>query len=120
MIFMFPVVFVLTFGAAFGGLGDVQPVYDIGVINLDSAGSSGLAQTFIDALSNTTLLHVNVYTDNQTAQNDLSQGKVQAVIIIPAVFSKSLISYYNSPNNSSFWVNTILLLYLDNGSAVVT
>ncbi|MEM3503397.1 MAG: ABC transporter permease, partial [Nitrososphaeria archaeon] len=37
MIFLFPIVFVLTFGIAFGGLGSTQPVYDIGVINLDSA-----------------------------------------------------------------------------------
>ncbi|MEM3826962.1 MAG: ABC transporter permease [Nitrososphaeria archaeon] len=120
MIFLFPIVFVLTFGIAFGGLGSTQPVYDIGVINLDSANSSGSAQMFIDALSNITLLHVNVYSDNQTAQNDLEQGKVQAVIIIPATFSQSLSSYYASPNNPKCWMNTTLLLYLDRGSIVAT
>ncbi|MGQ9539293.1 MAG: hypothetical protein ACUVTE_06935 [Candidatus Bathycorpusculaceae bacterium] len=33
MIFLFPRVFVLTFGASFGGLGSSQPVYNIGVVN---------------------------------------------------------------------------------------
>lgn len=120
MIFLFPIVFVLTFGASFGGLGGSQPVYNIGVVNLDSTGSSGAAQTFIEALSNTTLLHVHVYADDQTAQSDLSQGKVQAVIIIPAVFSQSLASYYVAPKNPSSWVNATLLLYLDKGSVVAT
>jgi ABC-2 type transport system permease protein len=120
MIFFFPIVFVLTFGASFGGLGGSQPVYNIGVVNLDLAGSSGAAQTFIEALSNITLLHVHVYADNQTAQSDLSQGKVQAVIIIPAVFSQSLNSYYAAPNNPSGWVNATLLLYLDKGSVIAT
>lgn len=120
MIFLFPIVFVLTFGASFGGLGSSQPVYNIGVVNLDSAGSSGAAQTFIKALSDTTLLHVEVYADNQTAQSDLSQAKIQAIIIIPAVFSQSFASYYAAPNNPSGWVNTTLLLYLDKGSVVAT
>ncbi|MBX5321093.1 MAG: ABC transporter permease [Candidatus Bathyarchaeia archaeon] len=120
MIFLFPIVFVLTFGASFGGLGGSQPVYNIGVVNLDSAGCSGAAQTLIEALSNTTLLHVHVYADNQTAQNDLSQGKVQAVITIPAVFSQSLASYYAAPNNPGGWVNATVLLYLDKGSVVAT
>lgn len=120
MIFLFPIVFVLTFGASFGGLGSSHPVYNIGVVNLDSGGSSGVAQTFIEALSDTTLLHVEVYADNQTAQSDLSQGKIQAIIIIPAVFSQSFTSYYAAPNNPSGWVNTTLLLYLDKGSVVAT
>ncbi|MGB9684290.1 MAG: ABC transporter permease [Candidatus Bathyarchaeales archaeon] len=120
MIFLFPIVFVLTFGASFSGLGGSQPVYNIGVVNLDSAGSSGAAQTLIEALSNTTLLHVHVYADNQTAQNDLSQGKVQAVIIIPAVFNQSLASYYAAPNNPGGWVNATVLFYLDKGSVVAT
>ncbi|MGQ9539292.1 MAG: ABC transporter permease [Candidatus Bathycorpusculaceae bacterium] len=87
---------------------------------MDSAGSSGAAQTFIEALSDTTLLHVEVYADNQTAQSDLSQGKIQAIIIVPAVFSQSFASYYAAPNNPSGWMNTTLLLYLDKGSVVAT
>ncbi|MEM2250346.1 MAG: ABC transporter permease [Candidatus Bathyarchaeia archaeon] len=117
VIFLFPLVFVLTFGASFGGLGGSQPVYNIGVVNMDSGG---LSQAFIEALSNTTLLNVHVYADNQTAQNDLSQGKIQAAIIIPADFSQSLASYYAAPNKPSSWVNATVLLYLDKGSVVAT
>ncbi|MEM3873966.1 MAG: ABC transporter permease [Candidatus Bathyarchaeia archaeon] len=120
MIFLFPLVFVLTFGVSFGGLGNSQPVYNIGVVNLDSASSESAPQKFIEALSNTTLLHVQVYADNETAQNDLSQGKIQGVIIIPTVFSQSLASYYVAPNNPSSWINATILLYLDKGSVVAT
>jgi len=120
MIFLFPIVFVLTFGASLGGLGGSQPVYNIGVVNLDTAGSSSAAQKFIEALSNTTLLHVQVYNDNETAQSDLSQGKVQAVIIIPSTFSQSLDSYHAAPYDPSRWVNATVSLYLDKGSVVAT
>jgi len=41
MIFLFPVVFVLAFGASFGGIGGGQYVtYQLGVVNMDQAGSS--------------------------------------------------------------------------------
>ncbi|MEM0058129.1 MAG: ABC transporter permease [Candidatus Bathyarchaeia archaeon] len=117
MIFLFPLVFVLTFGASFGGLGSSQPVYNIGVVNMDSGS---LSQAFIEALANTTLLRVHTYADSQTAQNDLSQGKIQAVIVIPADFSQSLASYFAAPNNPGSWVNATVLLYLDKGSVVAT
>lgn len=37
MIFLFPAVFVLTLGAAFGGFGSPPPAYPGGVVNLDQA-----------------------------------------------------------------------------------
>jgi len=117
MIFLFPVVFVLAFGASFGGLGGTQPVYNIGVVNMDYAN---LSQAFIAALSDTKILSVQVYADNQTAQNDLSQGKVQAIIVIPESFSQSLISYHEEPNDPSKWINATVSLYLDKGSVVAT
>ena len=122
MIFLFPVVFVLAFGASFGGIGGGQPVtYQIGVVNMDQTGSSQQwSQGFIDALSNTTILNVQVYTNNQTAQDDLTQGKVQAVMIIPSVFSESVASYQTAPNDPSRWVNATVPLYLDKGSIIAT
>ncbi|MGB9714064.1 MAG: ABC transporter permease [Candidatus Bathyarchaeales archaeon] len=117
MIFLFPVVFVLAFGASFGGLGDAQPVYNIGVVNMDGAN---LSQAFIAALSDAKILSVQVYADNQTAQNDLSQGKVQAIIVIPESFSQSLISYHEEPKDPSRWINATVSLYLDKGSVVAT
>ncbi|MBS7646645.1 MAG: ABC transporter permease [Candidatus Bathyarchaeia archaeon] len=120
VIFLFPIVFVLTFGASLDGFSGSQSVYNIGVVNMDLAGSGGLSQAFIEALSNATILHVHVYADNQTAHDDLSQGKIQAVIIIPADFSQSFTSYYAEPNNPSGWINATIQLYLDKGSIVAT
>ena len=120
MIFLFPIVFVLAFGLSFGGVGGNQAVtYQVGVVNLDSSGSQW-SQTFTGALSNVTILHVTVYGDNQTAQADLTQGKIQASILIPQSFSDSIISYYASPNDSSRWVNATVALYLDQGSLIAT
>ncbi len=120
MIFLFPIVFVLAFGLSFGGVGSGQTVtYQVGVVNLDS-NDGQWSQTFTNTLSNLTMLKVNVYTDNQTAQSDLSQGKIQAAVLIPATFSDSITSYYTAPNDSSRWVNATVALYLDQGSLVAT
>jgi ABC-2 type transport system permease protein len=120
MIFLFPIVFVFAFGASFGGLGGGQPVYQIGVVNMDQATSPQSSLLFIDALKGTDILSIQIYSDNQTAQNELSQGRIQAVVIIPATFSQSLESYRIAPNNSSKWTNASISLYLDKGSIVAT
>ena len=120
MIFLFPIVFVLAFGLSFGGVGGNQAAtYQVGVVNLDPSGSQW-SQTFTGALSNVTMLHVIVYGDNQTAQTDLTQGKIQASILIPQRLGESITSYYASPNDSSRWVNATVALYLDQGSLVAT
>ena len=120
MIFLFPVVFVLAFGASFGGLGATQPVYTLGVVNMDQANIANSTQAFMGALSGTKILSVQIYVDNQTAQNDLSQGKIQAVMIIPSAFSQSLVSYRAAPDDPSKWINATVSLYLDKGSVVAT
>ena len=121
MIFLFPVVFVFAFGASFGGVGGgSQPVYNIGTVNLDQASSVNASHMLFNAMSNTKILSVHVYADNQTAQNALSQGKLQALIIIPNDFSRSLASYQAAPNDPSSWVNSSVALYLDKGSIVAT
>ncbi|XHH08929.1 MAG: ABC transporter permease [Candidatus Bathyarchaeia archaeon] len=120
MIFLFPIVFVVAFGASFGGgFGGEQTVtYQIGVVNLDV--NNEWSNTFTGTLSNMSIINLSIYTDNQTAQADLSQGKMQALIVIPADFSQSLTSYYSQPNNPEAWTNTTLPLYLDKGSMVAT
>jgi ABC-2 type transport system permease protein len=121
MIFLFPILFVLAFGASFGGVGGGQPVYNIGVVNMDKAGSTPqYSQIFLNALSNTKILNLQVYADNETAQNDLTQGKVQAIMVIPYEFSQSLTSYQTAPNDPSKWINATVLLYLDRGSVIAT
>jgi ABC-2 type transport system permease protein len=118
MIFLFPVVFVFAFGSAFGGGG--QPVYSVGVVNMDQGNSVNASQTLLTVLSNTKILNLHVYTDNQTAQNDLSQGTVQAVMTIPSDFSQSFASYVAAPDDPSTWTNATVTLYLDKGSLAAT
>jgi ABC-type Na+ efflux pump permease subunit len=121
VIFLFPIVFVFAFGASFGGVGGSQTVtYHIGVVNMDHGSAVNASQTFLAALAATKIINVHVYADNQTAQNDLSQGNVQAVMIIPSDFSQSLASYQAAPNNPVQWTNTTISLYLDKGSLVAT
>src|SRR5512136_1931025 len=120
MIFLFPIVFVFAFGASFGGGGSAQRTYKIGVATFDQASSVNASEILLNALSNTQVLTVQTYVDNQTAQNDLSQGTVQAVAVIPGDFSQSLASYQAAPNNPSAWTNTTIALYLDKGSLVAT
>jgi ABC-2 type transport system permease protein len=117
MIFLFPVVFVFAFGASFGGVGSGQTTYNVGVVNMDQASQS---QTLLNALSNTSILNLSMYSDNQTAQTDLTQGKFQALILIPADYSQSLTSYQAAPNNPSMWSNATVAVYLDKGSIVAT
>jgi len=119
MIFLFPIVFVIAFGASFGG-GGAQPVYQVGIINMDQATSVNASQILLTALSNTQILNVQTYVDNQTAQNDLSQGTIQAVVIVPSEFSQSFTSYQAAPNNPNAWTNATISLYLDKGSLVAT
>ena len=122
MIFLFPILFVFAFGASFGGIGGSQTAtYQVGVVNLDQpSGSQQWSEMFVNGMSSTKILNVNVYSDNQTAQADLSQGKIQAVAVIPSGFSDSVTSYTMAPNDANQWVNTTLSLYLDKGSLVAT
>jgi ABC-2 type transport system permease protein len=121
MIFLFPIVFVLAFGTAFGGVGGSQTVtYQIGVVNMDQSSAVNASQVFLAALANTKIVNIHVYLDNQTAQNELLQGTVQAVMLIPQDFSQSYTSYEAAPNSPSKWTNATLQLYLDKGSLVAT
>jgi ABC-type multidrug transport system permease subunit len=118
MIFLFPIVFVFAFGSAFSGGG--QPIYNIGVVNVDQGNSVNASQMLLTALSDTKILNLRIYSDNQTAQNDLSQGSIQAVMIVPIDFSQSFASYQTAPDEPSTWTNATVTLYLDKGSLVAT
>jgi ABC-2 type transport system permease protein len=74
----------------------------------------------IGNITATKVLVVSPYPNNSTAQVDLVQGKIQAVLIIPTDFSESCISFQANPTNSSLWTNTTLNLYLDSGSLFAT
>jgi ABC-2 type transport system permease protein len=120
MVFLFPIVFVFAFGAAFGGSGSGQTVYNIGVVNLDQATNVNATEMLTTALSETKILSLHIYANNQTAQTDLSQGTVQAIMVIPADFSQSYATYQTAPADPAQWTNATISLYLDKGSLVAT
>src|SRR5512147_1044290 len=118
MIFLFPIVFVFAFGSAFGGGG--QPTYNIGLVNSDQGYSVNASERLVAAMSSTEILNLRIYADNSTAQTDLSQGSIQAVMVIPDDFSQGFASYQAAPNNPNTWRNATVSLYLDKGSLVAT
>ena len=120
MIFLFPVVFVFAFGAAFGGAGGGQAAYQVGLVNMDQGLTSQSSQLFIDTLRSAEILNIQIFADNQTAQSELSQGRIQAVMVVPATFSQSFQSYQTAPNDPNQWINASVLLYLDRGSIFAT
>ena len=118
MIFLFPIIFVFAFGAAFSG--GEQPTYKIGTVNNDQGNSVNASQTLLTAMSDTKILNLQTYAESSTAQNDLAQGSIQAVIIIPSDFSQSFSTYQAAPNDPTAWRNVTIALYIDKGSLVAT
>lgn len=121
MILLFSVLLTLAFGASFGAVGGTQaPTYQISVVNRDAGGPyQQWAQHFIGNLTNTEILHIQD-ADNETAQNELSQGKTQAILVIPEDFGQSCESFWTAPTDPSLWMNTTVQLYLDSGSMFAT
>ena len=122
LIILFPVILTLAFGASFGAIGGAQSTtYQIGVVNMDSAGPyQQWSQNLIGNLADMEILKIQDYSSNETAQADLIQGKVQAILLIPADFGQSCNSFWNAPTDPSLWMNTTLQLYLDSGSMFAT
>ena len=122
MILLFPVILTLAFGFSFGAVGGTQQTtFHTGVVNANENGLySQYAQNFIDNITDTGVLIVESYTDNQTAQLDLSQGKIQALLLIPEDFGASCDAFQNAPDTPAQWINTTVSLYLDSGSLIAT
>ena len=117
MIILFPVMLTVAFGASFGATPGSQPTpFSTAVVNLSSSGN--WSDQFIHDLSGTGILQVHLYRSNASAQSELSQGQVQAVLVIPAEFDASIQSYASHPAEPGAWVNGTLSLYLDRASLV--
>jgi ABC-type multidrug transport system permease subunit len=119
MLILFPVIATMAFGLAFGTTDGGQSTYEIGVVNTDSSGL-GWSRHLSGNLSETMILNVQNYSDSSDAQSDLSQGRIQAVLIIPEDFGSSCDSYWTSPTDPNLWINTTVTLYLDSGSLFAT
>lgn len=120
LIVLFPVILTLVFGVAFGAIGGDQSVsYQVGVVNMDK-GVYQWSHTFVETLTTTEILNIQVYTDTESGQKDLNQGKIQAVIVIPELFGESCNSFFTAPDDPSSWVEATVELYLDSGSLFAT
>jgi len=122
LIVLFPVILTLAFGTSFGAIGggNQSTTYQIGLVNMDSGPYSQWAENLVGNLTTSQILKVTMYSSNETAQTDLIQGNIQAVIVIPHDFGESCISFWNAPTNPRLWVNTTIPLYLDSGSIFAT
>ncbi len=122
MIILFPAMLTLIFGLAFGGVGGNQSsTYQIGVVNEASTQQNQTwTQYLIGNLTRTEILKIQPYPNNETAQAELVQGKISAIILVPKDFEQSCNSYWRAPNDPSAWVNTTLQVYVDSGSIFAT
>jgi len=116
---LFPVMLMLFFGLAFGRAGG-ESTYRVGVVNLDAGGpQSRWSGYFLGNLTSVGVIKTVEYAANETAQADLSQGSVQAVLIIPSGFGQSCSSFWTAAD-PSLWVRASVQLYLDSGSMFAT
>jgi ABC-2 type transport system permease protein len=122
LIVLFPVMLTLVYGVAFGALGGEQTtIYQIGIYNGDSSSLyPRWTQYFIGNLSAMEILDIHEYAESDLLESDLSQGNIQAAIVIPENYGESCQSFWEAPNSPSGWVNTTLQLYLDSGSLFAT
>jgi hypothetical protein len=121
MFLLFPVILTLVFGLSFGQVGGGgQTSFKVGYVNMDSGDHPHWAADLLGSLSQMAILDLVEYGDNETAQDDLSGGDIQALLIIPPDFGTSAESYWASPEDPGSWVNISLPLYIDAGSMTAT
>jgi ABC-2 type transport system permease protein len=117
MIILFPVMLTVAFGTSFGAVGGSQTTsFNLGMVAL--GGNSTSSTQFYHDLQVTGVLKIASYSDNGTAQSALSQGKLQAVVLLPASFDETVQSFRSNPTDPSKWTNSTLSIYLDKGSAL--
>ena len=122
LLILFPVMMTLMFGISFGSIGGNDRIqYTVGVVDMNAEGPDHhWSHDLLGNLTLNDLLNVKVYSSNGSAQDALSKGELQAVMVIPANFGTSCNSFVGNPGNTSAWVKATIQLYLDRGSMVAT
>jgi len=83
----FPLMFMLLFGAAFGG--DTTPSYTIGVIDEDQ---TTVSQSFVsEALASVPTIEITTFTETNTALEQLELGDLRAYIVLPEGFGEQVL-----------------------------
>ncbi len=117
IIILFPVMLTIAFGTSFGAVGGSQPTsFGVGVVAL--GGNSTSSTEFCQDLQATGAIKVTFFADNESAQSALSQGQLQAVVLLPSGFQSAVQSFRSFPDEPAKWANSTLSLYLDKGSAL--
>jgi ABC-2 type transport system permease protein len=119
MVFVFPLVLTAAFGAAFGNSSGGAATYTVGFVDLDASQNHGWAEAFREGVEATGALVVAEYADNVTAHDDLLQGVIDAILILPENFGDSVESFLAHPDDPGMWVNTTIGLAVDQGSMIV-
>ena len=120
MTLLFPLIMALAFGVAFGGIGGGEVTgFDIGVVSLGDPQDPWAVQ-FVEAIHGTGVLWVKGYEDNETAQRDLSQGRVSAVLVIPGDFGEGCSSYLAARFMPSHYVTDALTSLLLRGATIMS
>jgi ABC-2 type transport system permease protein len=117
LIILFPVMLTVAFGTSFGAVGGSQVTqFKIGVVTL--GGNHTSSTQFYEALRASNAFAVSAYPDNLTGQSALSQGQLQALILLPSGFDQSVQSFRAHPGSPNEWTNSTISVYLDKGSAL--
>ena len=117
IIILFPVMLTLAFGTSFGAVGGSQATtFGVGLVVQGTNSTS--ASQFLHDLQATGVFRVSSYSDNGTAQSALSQGQLQAVVLLPPGFDATVRSFIAHPEEPAMWSNSTLVIYLDKGSAL--
>ncbi|MCW3992472.1 MAG: ABC transporter permease [Candidatus Bathyarchaeota archaeon] len=120
MVFIFPLVLTAAFGAAFGNSsGGGDATYTVGLVDMDASSNHGWAEAFRDGIEATGALVVAEYPENASAHDDLLQGTIDAIVVLPEVFGDSVESFLLHPDDPGQWVNTTIGLAVDQGSMIV-
>ncbi|UCE11571.1 MAG: ABC transporter permease [Candidatus Thorarchaeota archaeon] len=120
LVILFPLLTTVAFGLAFGGMDSGgTSEFTIGVVNMDSGPYDSVwAESFVGNLTEVNGTIVTHYDDNTTGQDDLLNGNLDALVVIPEGFSESCDSYWQTPGDSGSWINSTVELYVDSGSMI--
>lgn len=113
-ILLFPILFMVVFGFAFGGMGQSNTPYNLAIVNYDQGANlpstnestnfgDNLTQNLKDAQYENSDVHVFNVTEisENEANNLLKQRKIDALLIIPENFSQAVVALMNSTIETS-------------------
>jgi len=119
LIVIFPIALTLSFGVAFGQVGDGgESTYSIGWVNYDD-NQTHWATSFRSNLSSNEMLRLEDYNSLDDALDKLQAGELSGVVVVPDNFGDSIESYWNSPQDTGSWINSSVELYVDESSLVM-